>query len=391
MLVCLLSALLLYSTPLRAAEPSASVVAHRADGHTLGIQTEQPAAKRQRTGKSSPLILISIDGFRWDYLDRHEAKHLARLADEGVRSEGLIPVFPSKTFPNHYSIVTGLYPENHGIVANRVLDPARNVVFSPGNREEVMNPTWWGGEPIWVTAQRQGLMTATYFWVGSEAEIRGQRPTYWYPYDHAGPGTTRVDQVLRWLDLPERERPAFIRGLRDEVNMIVVSDHGMAAAPRNLTIYLEDFLEDGDARIVELNPVLMLYPAALKTAQLIPRLKGAHPALTVYSKDELPERFHIRNSDRTAPVVALADEGWTIRRRRGPTGGALVRGEHGYDNHLTSMHGLLLMHGPAFLSSLVLPPVENIHLYELMAHLLDVDPAENDGRFEVLSTALVGH
>ena len=155
------------------------------------------------------LLLISIDGFRWDYLDRHPAPNLRRLAREGVEARSLVPIFPSKTFPNHYTIVTGLHPDRHGIVDNTMADPVLGR-FHLGNREAITDGRWWSGEPIWVTAERQGLRAATCFWPGSEAEIAGVRPTYWLPYDGKLAGEERVRIVLGWLDLPADRRPSFL-------------------------------------------------------------------------------------------------------------------------------------------------------------------------------------
>ncbi|MFM8441375.1 MAG: ectonucleotide pyrophosphatase/phosphodiesterase, partial [Acidobacteriota bacterium] len=154
------------------------------------------------------VILISADGFRPDYLDRYPAPTLNRLASAGIRAEWMETSFPAKTFPNHYSVATGLYPANHGIVDNNVWD--FGTVFSMGKREEVENPRWWLGEPIWVTAQKQGQIAASYFFVGSEAPISGVRPKYWRSYNGGVPPQLRVDTVLGWLDLPVNERPTLI-------------------------------------------------------------------------------------------------------------------------------------------------------------------------------------
>src|SRR5688572_15430716 len=215
----------------------------------------------------APVILISFDGFRWDYETKAPAPNLRSLAARGVRAESLIPSFPTKTFPNHYTIVTGLYPGHHGIVANNIHDPSTGRTLTLANRKEVGDPMWWGGEPIWVTAQRQGLTSGAVFWPGSEAPIGGMYPRCWKLFDDSYPPDDRVDEILGWLELPPVERPRFItlyfsdvdsaghsfgpdsievqeavrrvdgylgrllkgldaRGLTNAVNVVVVSDHG---------------------------------------------------------------------------------------------------------------------------------------------------------------------
>ncbi len=370
--------------------------------------------------KASPVLLIALDGFRWDFLERFEAPNLIELAASGVRADGLKPVFPTKTFPNHYTIVTGLYPEHHGIVANSMYDPERDAYFRMGDTSAVTDPAWWQGEPIWVTAEKQGKITASYFWPGSEAAIKGVLPTYWKRFDQDVPPSERVSQVLRWLDLPEAQRPDFISlyfgqtdrvghrfgvedpemaasvleidgvlgelfdGLRardvfEDINIIVVSDHGMTNLSPDRVVFLDDYLGPDDAEVIDWSPVLALRPAALSVDSLYDRLSGAHPNLAVYRREELPGRLHYSDHPRIAPIIGIADEGWSIGRRsrfeerfyRGAT--------HGYDNALESMQGVFLAHGPAFRTGLRVPTVENIHLYELMADILGIEPAPNDG------------
>jgi predicted AlkP superfamily pyrophosphatase or phosphodiesterase len=170
-----------------------------------------------------PLILISLDGFRWDYCAKHpqETPHLRKLAAEGVSARALIPVFPSNTFPNHYSIVTGLYPSHHGIINNDLFDQKTGAFFHYKSPLSVRDPRWWGGEPIWATAVRQGRTSATCYWVGAEAESAGVRPTYWRPYDYADhPFAARIEEIVRWLRLPEGQRPAVLALYYEETNSI---------------------------------------------------------------------------------------------------------------------------------------------------------------------------
>src|SRR3954451_23677027 len=176
------------------------------------------AAASSRQGGNSPiLILISFDGWRWDYIDRVPAPNLKALAARGVRAAALIPSFPILTFPNHYTIVTGLYPEHHGVIANTMRDPGMSERFTQSSTT-AKDAGWWGGEPLWVTAIRQGLRAATMYWPGSEAAIGGVRPTYWRGYDKSLATLDRVTQALTWLALPASERPSFVSLYFEEVD-----------------------------------------------------------------------------------------------------------------------------------------------------------------------------
>ncbi len=367
------------------------------------------------------VLLVSLDGFRWDYLDRYEAPTLAQLAAEGVRAERLVPSFPTKTFPNHYTLVTGLYAARHGIVANTMYDPVFDASFSLGDRAAVADGRWWGGEPLWVTVEKQGRRSGTYFWPGSEAEIQGVRPSYWVPFDDAVPAAERVAQVLAWLDLPPAERPVFLtlyfsdvdtqghrfgpdseevaqavrvvdgylallveglkaRGLYDAVNLIVVSDHGMAATSSQRVLLLDDYIDLADVRIVELHPVAMLIPEAGRTEAVYDALRRT-PHLAVYRKEDVPEALHYRDHRRITPLVGIAEEGWSIATReryeRNPA--RYDGGAHGYDHRLPSMGALFVARGPAFVEGLRVGPFANLHVYNLMAAVLGVTPAPNDG------------
>lgn len=376
------------------------------------------------------VVLVSIDGFRWDYLDRYDVPVLQALARDGVRAERLIPSFPTKTFPNHYTIVTGLYPEHHGIISNTMYDPRFDAWFSLGNREAVQDARWWGGEPIWVTAEQQGQKTAAFFWPGSEAPIKGTRPTYWTPYDGSIPGEARVDRVLSWLELPATERPTFItlyfsdvdheghehgpdapetieavravdahlgrlveglkaRGLYDAVNLIVVSDHGMAPTSAERVILLDDYVDLDDVRVVDRSPVLMVYPKEERAREVYDGLKRA-PHLQVFWKEEVPDRLRFRDHYRIPPLLAVADAGWVITTRerftKAPAGYA--GGAHGYDQDDATMGALFVAHGPAFKKGLQVGPFSNVHLYNLMAFILGLDPAPNDGDLSAVEDVL---
>lgn len=377
------------------------------------------------------VVLVSLDGVRWDFLEMYDTPNLSSLAAEGVRAERLTPVFPTKTFPNHYSTVTGLYAENHGIISNTMYDPVMDAGFSLSNREAIIDQRWWEGEPLWVTAEKQGQIAATYFWPGSEAPIQGVRPAYWLEYDGRIPGEERVDQVLEWLDLPVEERPTFItlyfsdvdgaghrhgpeaeevsealsdvdalvgrlmdglesRGIDDDVNVIITSDHGMAETSQHRAIILDDYFDPESARIVDYSPILMMYPPDGVNEDSLVRALDSHDHLVAFTKSQIPERFHIADHPRTPPILAVADEGWSIttRDRYQESPERLNGGTHGYDNELVSMGGIFIARGPAFRSGYVAEPIINIHVYELVCEILGLDPAPNDGRLDAVDELL---
>ena len=367
------------------------------------------------------VLLVSLDGFRADYINRPAAVRLRQLAASGVRAERMVPAFPSKTFPNHYTIVTGLHPEHHGIIANTMFDAAIGRKFTVSDTAVTHDPRWWGGEPLWITVERQGKKSASFFWVGSDIKINGQLPTWYRTYDGRVPNWTRVRTVLEWLSQPAGTGPSFVStyfsdvddaghafgpnapqtnsaiarvdsligalvdgittlGLIGSVNLVVVSDHGMTPLAADRVIYLDDYVDLSRMTVVDLSPVGSLVPAAGYEAEAYRRLKGAHARLQVYRKGELPARLHYNSNARITPLVTIADEGWTlttraIAARLGPPRG----GAHGFDNLLPSMGALFVAAGPDFRAGVVVPPFQNIHVYSLLAKLLGVTPAPNDG------------
>ena len=376
------------------------------------------------------VLLISLDGFRWDYLDRYEAPTMRRLASEGVRAERMIPSFPSKTFPNHYTLVTGLYPEHHGIVANTMYDPTFDAWFSLGNREAVSDGRWWGGEPLWVTMEKRGMKTATFFWPGSEAEIMGTRPSYWLPFDGDLPAADRVEQIFAWLELPAEERPSFLtlyfsdvdhaghefgpdapetaeavravdgyiemlveglatRGLLDQINLIIVSDHGMTATSSERVIFLDDYIDLDDVMVVDYTPVAMIRPKKGKLDVVYEALQAAEHA-RFYRKEEVPDSFHFQDHYRIPDLIGIAEEGWSITTHdyfeSNPS--RLDGGTHGYNNYLPSMGALFIARGPAFVQGETVGPFSNIHVYNLMTAILGVPPASVDGSLDAVRTLL---
>lgn len=391
-------------------------------GSWLGVSAAQNAPPPVSLKPS--IILVSFDGFRWDYTNKVPTPNLRSLAARGVRAAGLIPSFPSKTFPNHYTIATGLYPGHHGIVANNILDPATGRRFANTIVKEARDPMWWGGEPIWVTAQRGGLLAGAMFWPGTEAPIQGVLSRYWTPHDAALPGADRVNQVLQWMDLPDTERPRLIavyfsdvdtaghaegpdspevrdaiarvdgylgellrglerRGVLDQVNVVVVSDHGMAAVDSRHVVVVDDYVSLDDVDIVDINPTLALVPKPGREDAVYRSLSHA-AKFKVYRRADTPERWHYRDHPRIPPIVGVADEGWQVMRR---TTLEQVRagkvhedhGAHGYDPAVTSMRGIFVAAGPAFKQGTTVPAFQNIHIYNALADVLGVTPAPNDG------------
>jgi len=369
------------------------------------------------------LFLVSFDGYRWDYPELHGAPALLGLARDGVRAASLVPSFPSKTYPNHYTLVTGLRPEHHGIVANTMWDPRWNARFSLADRAAVEDGRWWGGEPIWNTAERQGRLAATSFWPGSEAAVGGRRPSFWGRYDPRVPDVERVDQALAWLDLPAARRPSLValyfdepdtsghrfgprapetaaavahvddllrrllaglaaRGLAATTDVVVVSDHGMTAVDPERAIVLAELVDLAEVEIVELSAFGLLRPRPGREAAVLAALAGAHPHLHVVRREAMPERLHYRDHRRIPPIVLWAEAGWTLYRtaaERARDRADFSLGAHGYDPQERDMHGILVAAGPSFRRGLAAPPLDNVDVYELLCAAAGLAPAPNDG------------
>ncbi|MUV14022.1 ectonucleotide pyrophosphatase/phosphodiesterase [Noviluteimonas gilva] len=384
-------------------------------------------ASTPRPGDAPPVLLVSIDGFRADYLDRGITPNLSRIANAGVRADGMRPSYPSLTFPNHYTLVTGLRPDRHGVVHNTMRD-AQLGAFKANNEAQASDARWWNGaEPLWVTAQKQGLATATMFWPGSQAPIRGVRPTHWRAYDSAVPDDARVDQVVEWLseprirfatlyfelldktghdfgpDSPEMQRSIAqidasighlldqlqARGLRDRINLVIVSDHGMADVSPGHVVAIEDMVDAHDAEVVSTGQVVGFAPKRGHAAAAERQLLGRHAHYECWRKSELPQRWHYGTHPRVPPITCQMDEGWdAILRDAVARRPAHPRGSHGFDPDLPSMRALFIAQGPAFVPGVRLPLFDNVDVYPLLARLIDVPPGEHDGSADVFTPAL---
>ncbi|MDP2483096.1 MAG: alkaline phosphatase family protein [Candidatus Palauibacterales bacterium] len=398
----------------------------RASGPT-GAPPSGPAAGDQI------VVLVSFDGFRWDYPDRDVSPNLDDLAARGVRADGLIPSFPTKTFPNHYTLVTGLVPDHHGIVANTMYDPVFDAVFSMADREEVRNERWWAGEPVWVSAEKHGLATAPLFWPGSEADIGGVVPSHWLPFDGSMSDTARVQWVLDLLDLPDAERPSFLtlyfdhtdvaghdlgpdsdevlaaiaredralgllvrgleeRGLSERTNVVVVSDHGMIATSRDRVMFVDDYVDLEIARPIDWNPVLALWPAEADVPAVYEALHGAHPHVSVFLRDSIPARLQYGTNRRVPPMLGIADPGWTITNHAyyDPHLERADGGNHGYDNQARGMQGIFIAAGPAFRAGVRVPAIRNVDVYPMLMWALGLPAAPGDGDIERVRDLLGG-
>jgi predicted AlkP superfamily pyrophosphatase or phosphodiesterase len=362
-------------------------------------------------------ILVSIDGFRPDYLDRGVTPYLSHLAATGVTAP-MRPSFPSKTFPNHWTLVTGLRPDRNGIVANTFEDAQR-----PGETFTMASddPFWWNAaEPIWVTAEKAGVRTATMFWPGANVawggtrapawpyEVSGgTRPSDWIQYNEAVSDRQRVDAVIDWMRRPAATRPRFITlyfdavdtaghrfgpadarvtqtvgevdtqigrlidgltTLRQPANLVVVADHGMAPTSSSRTIALDTILPAADARVLEAGPYASLYPAPGREGAVAAALLARHPHMTCWRKENIPARFHYGTNPRIPPILCLAEDGWTIAKTA-PTAPS-TGGNHGYDNSAPDMAALFVANGPAFVAGRRLPAFDNVAVAPLLRDLL---------------------
>jgi predicted AlkP superfamily pyrophosphatase or phosphodiesterase len=383
----------------------------------VGVFQPQAAGASQQ-----PLLLVSLDGFRWDYLDRfpESAPTLCRLRQTGASVRGLVPVFPSNTFPDHYTIVTGLWPEHHGMLNNTFFDPVRGLFFRNTIPTTVRDPAWWGGEPLWATAVKQGRTSATYFWPGSEAAIQGVHATWWMPFDYSVPFEKRLDVVDSWIRSKSPAPPAVTLFYFEETNtvghrhgpdspqiveaikkldtqlaallerferagftpnVVIVSDHGMAAVKPERNVALDAFIDPTAVQIDFSGPVAGLRPLKGSVDDVLRSLEKVPTGVKVYRLTELPARFHLGQNPRVPPVFVVPEEGgWADTQAGLAQKLATTRGEHGYDPELPSMHGILVVHGPAFRSDgFIGERVENVHVYNLLCFAAGLKAAPNDG------------
>jgi predicted AlkP superfamily pyrophosphatase or phosphodiesterase len=371
------------------------------------------------------VILISADGFRSDFSVKYGAKFLQSREAKGVKAEAMIPSYPSLTFPNHYTIVTGLYPSHHGLVNNRFFDVASGKEYNMGNKKMVAEGKWYGGTPLWVLAEKQGMLSASFYWVASEADIQGIRPTYLYTYNESISIEQRIQAVKNWLSLPAEKRPhlitfyfpqvdhdaheygpedprvgdavkwvdqsiaqlqAALDPLKLPINYVFVSDHGMTTVDTEHTLAKPAALDTAAFKVPSGDALLHVFakiPAAIPNALIELRKQNQ---FHTYLLDETPEYWHYRKSDdrfnRLGDILLVPNHPNIFNlgtRKTSP-------GKHGYDNHHPDMQASFQAWGPAFKSGVIIPAFENVHVYPLVGKILGltIDESSIDGRMNQL-------
>lgn len=385
------------------------------------VQKIEPGRLNSKKQIKKPyVILISADGFRNDYAKKYHAQFLSRMKKEGLSTRFMLPSYPSLTFPNHYTLITGLYPSHHGLVGNAFDDLQRGERY---DKRAAGDSSWYGGTPLWVLAEKQQMLSASFFWVGSEAAIQGYRPSYWYKYNEAIPINERIDIVINWLKLPEDKRPHFITFYLPEVdhaghnfgpdseeteasvkfvdqaiallndkvsalglpvNFVFVSDHGMVEVQKKNLIRLASLPADTSSYTITGGGTLaglFLKPGA-DTLAVYRKFKSLAKGFKVYTKHTTPRSWHFRPGDdryQRIPDILLEP-----REIRYFSASQPKPGQHGYDpRKVPAMYASFIAWGPAFRKGKVIRPFENVNIYPLVAHLLDL-PADQpvDGRLQ---------
>lgn len=379
-------------------------------------------------------ILVSIDGFRADYLDRGDTPTLKALADDGARGS-MRPSFPSLTYPNHYTLVTGKRPDHHGVVGNEMED---DVIGGPKfsmNGPTANDPRWWNqAKPFWISAEQQGRKAAAMFWPGSETPIDGVRPTHWMQYDGKFPHDARVDQIFAWMDSADGPPLAFTtlyfdvvdteghhfgpdsaevraaavevdrgltrlveglkaRGRFENTDIVIVADHGMAPLPAANRVVLDDLIDPAKIHLVTRGAVTSLAPEPGHEREVEKVFLGkALPHMTCWRKRKIPGRFHYGRNKRVPAIICLSETGWyttTAAAKAKPgkwdnkDGGA-----HGFDPYDPRMRAVFVAHGPSFKPGVVLPVFDNVDVYSVLAKITGVKPEKSDGSLKVLGQAL---
>ncbi|WP_428229947.1 ectonucleotide pyrophosphatase/phosphodiesterase [Flavobacterium sp.] len=376
-----------------------------------------------QTNKDIYVVLVSMDGFRWDYAKHFKLQNLNQIAKEGVHAKSMRPSYPSKTFPNHYSIVTGLYPDHHGIINNVFYDATLNESFSLSTNAK-NDSRFYGGNPIWNVAEQQGIKTASFFWPGSDTDQK--RPTYYKSYDDKIPYGNRIDTVIKWLQLPEKQRPHLITLYFDEpdhtghnfgplspenekiikkmdslmgelsskldqlsigkqINLIIVSDHGMANISNDKKVVILDYLKPewlGYKTVI--NPIMSIQAKPGYHDSIAIALKKV-PHIKFWKSNEVPKRLHYGTNPRVHDFVIEAKKGYSLANSKTQN---IKGGTHGYDNKEKDMQAIFYAKGPAFKVDKEFKSFQNVSVYPLIAHILDLKIDEVDGKFSEVQNML---
>ena len=401
--------------------------------HALPLTHVDNGSNSAKAQAQHYLVLVSLDGFRWDFAKRDNAKNLLALGKKGVWApEGMLPSYPSLTFPNHFTIVTGLYPEHHGLVANTFYDPARNAGYASSDPQSVTDGTWYKGTPLWSLAESQGMRTACLFWPGSEAKIAGYRPTWYARFDAKTEATdaveqARIDNALALLKLPEAARPHFITIYYSEpdheghqfgpdaaetraaelkmdatigklktaldstalpIDLVVVSDHGMAQVEGGW-VTLDQF---ADLSGVETAGTLLYVKTEEDRARLYNQLKRASSQFQVFRRKDIPAELNYKGNPRTGDPVIVATGAFAIRAHApmaGQPDQPPIPGMHGFDvRKIPQMKAIFFAAGPDIVAGRTVAPFENVNLYPWLAHLLGLTSPKTDGSLNVLAGIL---
>lgn len=359
------------------------------------------------------VLLISIDGYRWDYTEKYAPKFLTEFKNSGASVKSLRPSYPTKTFPNHLSLATGSYPVNHGIVGNSFYAPTMREEYSLRKREAVTDPRFYLAKPIWVLAEEQSLRTATYFWPGSEAKINGIFPSYYLTYNHNTPHEDRINTVLEWYKLPIEKRPHLatlyfsdvdsaghkygpnskevkeailkvdqsIQKLNKEleklnlpINIIIVSDHGMTEVDSDKFEFIasNELKEEIELsyKVIGKGPIVHFYKndnPQTNTNSLLERINKDAKNFKCYDSSRTPKKLNFRASDRIGDFVCMANKEWSI----GLSKGHLPKGNHGWSQFEgMDMHAILYAKGPNFKESFKINTINNIDIYPMIAKIL---------------------
>lgn len=403
-------------------------------GSSSQLATPSATVNSKASQKKPYVLLISLDGFRWDYVDKYKPQHLSNFIENGVSAESLISAFPSKTFPNHYSIATGMYPENHGIINNTFYSIKKQKTYSIRNREMVTDGDFYRGTPIWIQADKHDMVTASYFFVGSDVEIQGVRPTYSKDYDGKVKNETRISQVLEWLALPEKQRPHLITmyfsdmddtGHRygpnnnaeiqktlnnlDEnlgvlidgviatglpINIIIVSDHGMAAIATDHLLPIETVQNDRLFRTVDNGSMVNIHPNdGVEVNEIFQYLKEKEQHFKVYKTEDTPGFEYTPQNKDWGVFQLIPDPNYYFSNEKNI---ALLNqnniktiGVHGFESTNKDMHGIFYANGPAFKTGYTRSSFQNIDIYPIICDILGLDIPDNiDGDSSTLKDVL---